>query len=79
MERKKINWIGLFFGILWFLGAGLIMVLYLTDNFPYSFKVPQFIGWLYDLIGILPASIVQLVLCFFIIFDSLPRKIKTKK
>lgn len=77
--RTKANWVGIFFGSLWFLGAGLGLALYLTDSLPHSIQVPRFVGWLYDLIGFIPASIIQLVLCFFIILDSLPRKIKIEK
>ncbi|WP_429948778.1 hypothetical protein [Enterococcus sp. AZ101] len=74
MTRKKTIWIGIIFRTLWFLSAGFTMIFYLADKLPDSFQVPKFIGWLYEFIGVLPASIVQLVLCFFIIFFFVTKK-----
>ncbi|MHC5373969.1 hypothetical protein ACYSNU_09195 [Enterococcus sp. LJL120] len=75
-KKTSIKWVQLFFSALWFIGAGLVMVLDLTNNLPYSFQVPRFIGWLYDLVGVLPASIIQLVLCGLLFFEALPKRKK---
>ncbi|MGY3778995.1 hypothetical protein [Isobaculum melis] len=76
MGRKKlhIEWVQLFFCTLWFLGALLILVMYAMDDLPNSFSVPRFISWLYDLLGVLPASIIQLVITVIGIFTSFSRK-----
>ncbi|MDL2323923.1 hypothetical protein LJC61_02055 [Ruminococcaceae bacterium OttesenSCG-928-A16] len=56
--------------------AGLIFALYLTGNLGPSFPVPRFIGWVYNLLGIIPGSVIQMVLSLAIIIASLPKKAK---
>lgn len=75
MKKKKlrINWVQLFFFTLWFLAATLILVLHLTDSLDGNFMAPKAIAWLYDLLGVLVASIVQLVLSIIGIFTSFSR------
>lgn len=77
VTKTKTKWIQLFFCILWFVAAALILVLYQNNSLSNSFSVPKILAWLYDAIGIVPASIVQIVITFIGIFDALPRKIKT--
>lgn len=76
MEKKPANWAGIVLGSIWLLMSIFILVLHLTGNLGTSFPVPRFIGWLYDWIGILGASIVQLILSAGLVFISLPRKLK---
>jgi len=43
---------------------------------PANFRVPRFIGWLYDLAGVLIASIVQFLLSVGIIVSSVSKNKK---
>ncbi len=61
-QGRTIRWSQLFFSSLWFIGAALILGLYLTNNLSSSFAVPRIIGWIYDLCGVVIGSVIQLFL-----------------
>ena len=69
MEKKK-DWVGIVFGTIWFLYAAVLLVLHLTGNLSGSFKVPTFLLIIYDALGVLPGSIVQLVVSAIIVVFS---------
>lgn len=69
MEKKK-DWVGIVFGTIWFLYAAVLLVLHLTGNLRGSFKVPTFLLIIYDTLGVLPGSIVQLVVSAIIVVFS---------
>ena len=65
MEKKK-DWAGIIFGTIWFLYAAVLLALYLNG----SFKVPRLLLVIYDTLGVLPGSIVQLVVSAIIVVFS---------
>ena len=69
MEKKK-DWVGIVFGTIWFLYAAVLLVLHLTGNLSGCFKVPTFLLIIYDTLGVLPGSIVQLVVSAIIVVFS---------
>ena len=69
MEKKK-DWAGIIFGTIWFLYAAVLLALYLTGNLNGSFTVPRFLLVIYDTLGVLPGSIVQLVVSAIIVVFS---------
>ena len=69
MEKKK-DWAGIIFGTIWFLYAAVLLVLHLTGNLSGSFKVPRLLLVIYDTLGVLPGSIVQLVVSAIIVVFS---------
>ena len=60
--HRSVKWQPLIFCIVWFIGAGLVLVLYLTDQLQDTFPVPRFIGWIYDWFGVVAGSLLQLLL-----------------
>lgn len=79
MKSKGECYTGLFFGIIWLLMVVLIFVLYQTGSLGTSFSVPRFIGWLYDIVGVLIASIIQFVLSRALIITSVKALKSLKK
>ena len=60
MEKKK-DWLGIVFGTIWFLYAAFILVNYLFGNLNGSFTVPRLLVVIYDIFGVVPGSIIQMV------------------
>lgn len=73
-QKRKANWVGIVFGVLWLLMAMLVFALYMTGSLGQSFPVPRIIGWVYDLLGVFAGSIVQFIVSVLIIVTSLPKK-----
>ena len=69
MEKKK-DWLGIVFGTIWFLYAAFVLVNYLSGNLNGSFTVPRLLLVIYDTLGVLPGSIVQLVVSAIIVVFS---------
>ncbi|MFD1902063.1 hypothetical protein GQR36_22340 [Enterococcus termitis] len=71
--KRTVRLAQLFISTIWFCLTGFILISYLTNSLD-EFYVPQIIGWLYDLVGILPASIIQLTITLVGICTSFPKR-----
>ena len=74
MEKKRIDWIGLLFGVIWFVASLIILIMYFTGSLNGSFSVPRIIAWVYDLLGVVPGALIQMVLSALLILFSVRRK-----
>ncbi len=74
MEKKRIDWIGLLFGVIWFVASLIILIMYFTGSLNGSFSVPRIIAWVYDLLGVVPGALIQMVLSALLIVFSVRRK-----
>ncbi|EMD16478.1 hypothetical protein HMPREF9943_01233 [Eggerthia catenaformis OT 569 = DSM 20559] len=73
MARKR-SWTGIIFGIIWFLMALFVLINYLSGNLG-SFYVPRILMIFYDIFGIIPGAIIQLVLSgLLVFFSAVPRR-----
>ena len=70
MEKKK-DWAGIIFGTIWFLYAAVLLALYLTGNLNGSFTVPRLLVVIYDIFGVVPGSIVQMVVSAIVVILSI--------
>lgn len=61
-KREKLSWGMIFFGVLWFLAAILVLALYLTNSLSGSFSIPKILRLFYDILGIVGGSVAQLIL-----------------
>ena len=69
MKKYRIEWITLFVGLIWFFGAGYVFISYLGGTLG-DFAVPRIVGWIYDLFGIIPGTIVQWIFSIILIVRS---------
>ena len=74
MEKKRIDWIGLLFGVIWFIASLIILIMYFTGSLNGIFSVPRIIAWVYDLLGVVPGALIQMVLSALLILFSVRRK-----
>lgn len=74
MEKKRIDWIGLLFGVIWFVASLIILIMYFTGSLNGSFSVTRIIAWVYDLLGVVPGALIQMVLSALLILFSVRRK-----
>ena len=74
MEKKRIDWIGLLFGVIWFVASLIILIMYFTGSLTGSFSVPRITAWVYDLLGVVPGALIQMVLSALLILFSVRRK-----
>ena len=70
MEKKK-DWLGIVFGTIWFLYAAFVLVNYLSGNPNGSFTVPRLLVVIYDIFGVVPGSIVQMVVSAIVVIFSI--------
>ena len=70
MEKKK-DWLGIVFGTIWFLYAAFVLVNYLSGNLHGSFTVPRLLVVIYDIFGVVPGSIVQMVVSAIVVIFSI--------
>ena len=70
MEKKK-DWLGIVFGTIWFLYATFILINYLSGNLNGSFSVPRLLVAIYDIFGVVPGSIIQMVVSAIVIIFSI--------
>ena len=70
MEKKK-DWLGIVFGTIWFLYAAFVLVNYLSGNLSGSFTVPRLLVVIYDIFGVVPGSIVQMVVSAIVVILSI--------
>lgn len=73
MQKRKIQWGQLIFGLIWLIGAILIFALYKTDNLS-NFPVPRIIWIVYKALGVEIGSLVQVVLSLIIVGTSFQKK-----
>ena len=57
MKKYRIEWITLVVGLIWFFGAGYVFI-------------SRIVGWIYDLFGIIPGTIVQWIFSIILIVRS---------
>lgn len=74
MESKRKDWLGILFGAIWFIGSLIILVMYFTGSLGETFTVPRIVAWVYDLLGIVPGALIQMVLSALLIFFSIRKK-----
>lgn len=74
MEKKRIDWIGLLFGVIWFVASLIILIMYFTGSLNGNFSVPRIIAWVYDLLGVVPGALIQMVLSALLILFSVRKK-----
>ena len=70
MEKKK-DWLGIVFGTIWFLYATFILINYLSGNLNGSFSVPRLLVVIYDIFGVVPGSIIQMVVSAIVVIFSI--------
>ena len=70
MEKKK-DWLGIVFGTIWFLYATFILINYLSGNLNGSFTVPRLLVVIYDIFGVVPGSIIQMVVSAIVVIFSI--------
>ena len=70
MEKKK-DWLGIVFGTIWFLYAAFILINYLSGNLKGSFTVPRLLVVIYDIFGVVPGSIIQMVVSAIVVIFSI--------
>ena len=70
MEKKK-DWLGIAFGTIWFLYATFILINYLSGNLNGSFSVPRLLVAIYDIFGVVPGSIIQMVVSAIVVIFSI--------
>ena len=70
MEKRK-DWAGIIFGTIWFLYAAVLLALYLTGNLNGSFTVPRLLVVIYDIFGVVPGSIIQMVVSAIVVIFSI--------
>ena len=70
MEKKK-DWLGIVFGTIWFLYSAFVLVNYLSGNLNGSFTVPRLLVVIYDIFGVVPGSIVQMVVSAIVVILSI--------
>ena len=70
MEKKK-DWFGIVFGTIWFLYTAFILINYLSGNLNGSFTVPRLLVVIYDIFGVVPGSIVQMVVSAIVVILSI--------
>ena len=70
MEKKK-DWLGIVFGTIWFLYAAFILINYLSGNLNGSFTVPRLLVVIYDIFGVVPGSIIQMVVSAIVVIFSI--------
>ena len=70
MEKKK-DWLGIVFGTIWFLYAAFVLVNYLSGNLSGSFTVPRLLVVIYDIFGVVPGSIIQMVVSAIVVIFSI--------
>ena len=70
MEKKK-DWLGIVFGTIWFLYAAFVLVNYLSGNLNGSFSVPRLLVAIYDIFGVVPGSIIQMVVSAIVVIFSI--------
>lgn len=70
MEKKK-DWLGIVFGTIWFLYAAFILINYLSGNLNDSFTVPRLLVVIYDIFGVVPGSIIQMVVSAIVVIFSI--------
>lgn len=70
MEKKK-DWLGIVFGTIWFLYTAFILINYLSGNLNGSFSVPRLLVAIYDIFGVVPGSIIQMVVSAIVVIFSI--------
>ena len=70
MEKKK-DWLGIVFGTIWFLYAAFILINYLSGNLNGRFTVPRLLVVIYDIFGVVPGSIIQMVVSAIVVIFSI--------
>ena len=70
MEKKK-DWLGIVFGTIWFLYAAFILINYLSGNLNDNFTVPRLLVVIYDIFGVVPGSIIQMVVSAIVVIFSI--------
>ena len=73
MEKRKINWQTLLFGLFWTGYTLYTLYQYYFGNLE-SFRVPKILGLFYNSIGFLPTMILQLILGIFLILMGISQK-----
>lgn len=73
MNRRK-DWVGIVFGVIWFLASILVLILSLTGSLKGQIPVPRFLLIIYDTLGIIPGAVVQMILSALLIFFSVKGK-----
>lgn len=68
----------IFFGILWFASAVLVIGLDLTGNLNSSFTIPRIMSLPYELLGIVGGAAVQIILSLLVIVLSIRALISKK-
>ena len=72
--NKGRDWFGIIFGAIWFLASLLILILSLTGNLTGSIPVPRLLLIVYDILGIIPGTIVQMILSALLFIFSIRKK-----
>ncbi len=70
MEKKK-DWLGIVFGTIWFRYAAFILINYLSGKLHGRFTVPRLLVVIYDLFGVVPGSIIQMVVSAIVVIFSI--------
>ncbi len=74
MMNKKRDWFGILFGTIWFLASLLILILSMTGNLNDSIPVPRVLLIVYEMLGIVPGAIVQMILSALLFIFSVRKK-----
>ncbi len=72
--NKKRDWFGILFGTIWFLASLLILILSMTGNLNDSIPVPRVLLIVYEMLGIVPGAIVQMILSALLFIFSVRKK-----
>ena len=74
MMNKKRDWFGILFGTIRFLASLLILILSMTGNLNDSIPVPRVLLIVYEMLGIVPGAIVQMILSALLFIFSVRKK-----
>ena len=72
--NKKRDWFGILFGTIWFLASLLILILSMTGNLNDSIPIPRVLLIVYEMLGIVPGAIVQMILSALLFIFSVRKK-----
>lgn len=72
--NKKKDWFGIIFGAIWFLASLITLALYLTGNLGTTFPVPRILALVYDVLGVVAGTVIQMVLSAFIFVSGIRGK-----
>ena len=79
-KSKKTESIAeILFGLLWFGMASLVLVLYSTNSLSSGIPVPKIFMLFYDILGIIPGSIVQMCISSILIGHGIYSLVRKKK